>query len=106
MTHILAAVAVAVTILLGGCTPMANAYVRGVVDQAKTGADNTAAVLGAAECAMTLGAYFRLPDPRHAAGAELLCDPNATLPTAGDDRLTPEQWMAIMDTTRTTEATQ
>ena len=100
MTHILAAVAVAVTILLGGCTPMANAYVRGVVDQVKTGADSTAEVLDAATCGKTVGAYFRLKDPRHKVGTNLLCDPNATLPTADDQTFTIDEFRALNEIMR------
>ena len=85
----------ALLFLLGGCTAMANAWVSGVVEQVKTGADGTASTVGSAQCLITLGAFYRLPDPRHAAGATLLCDPDAVLPVSDPMRLTFEQWQAI-----------
>lgn len=69
----LSIILVPVLILLSGCTTEG-------IERAKKAADTAAKVFIADTCAISLGAYFRLPNPNHKTGAELICDPNANAP--------------------------
>lgn len=101
---LLATFMVALALLLGGCSLAQNAAVAGVVEDARIAADGTAATLDAATCGKTVGSYFRLTDPRHKVGTQLLCDSNAQLPTDAPASLfSVEQLKAIADMIRATE---
>ena len=75
-----------ILMLMSGCAA-AGGFTQAAIDEAKRAADVAAGVFVADTCAMTLGAYHRLPNPNHKLGADLICDPNATAPITAEDVL-------------------
>ena len=73
-------------LLMSGCAA-AGGYTQAAIDEAKRAADVAARVFVADTCAMTLGAYHRLPNPNQKLGANLICNPNAKGPITAEDVL-------------------
>ena len=76
-------IAFLVIVLLGGCAGLTQEG----LDRAKRAADTAAKVFIADTCAISAGAYFRLPNPNHRVGVNLICNPNAKAPITAEDVL-------------------